>query len=438
LLLDVLSGGVRDIAQNLNADFVNMGVNVTEIEDNRKPLILSAEINLGTGVIVIHTSETIDVTPISLVDLTKIRLGNATADTTVALSAGTSRYQSKEHDAILLQDAVTGTAAVQAVDDPYFLTVTLTLTEVQRVAALVLSGTPGGDGGALFLDVDQDGVQDIATNKNEDSSVQVVETADTIVPVFTSAQLNYSTGELRITADEILDVTPASLAVLNKIFLTNPEVGGLNVVLDGSVPNHNRWVDASETTYATSTAQATEVEALTVQIMLSEQQRVAALEISGQPGGDSTAVSLTIDAGGLRDMAGNLIADTTGVSVAEIADLVHPTVASAAIDLNNGILRITASETIDTTPASNVKLPLLWLVNVSGSQEVTEINLDGYLPHYGTWRDAQLDYQQNATATTTPMDGLTVRVTLTEPQRAAAIARSGTPGGDGGALVLDS
>ena len=53
---------------------------ITEIADIIKPIVLSATINLDTGVIVITSSEIIDSTPISKIDPSKLRLSNTAGD----------------------------------------------------------------------------------------------------------------------------------------------------------------------------------------------------------------------------------------------------------------------------------------------------------------------------------------------------------------------
>ena len=80
---------------------------------------------------------------------------------------------------------LTGASHVQTWDGP---AITFTLTEVQRVAALAISGVDGGNGGAIKLDLDAAAVYDMAgdTNPNAEqdattTGLVVGETADTKV-----------------------------------------------------------------------------------------------------------------------------------------------------------------------------------------------------------------------------------------------------------------
>jgi hypothetical protein len=82
-------------------------------------------------------SETVDVTPASKVDLSLIFISDLTGDHTVSMFGATINSVS---------------------DDP---TVTLTLTEAQRVAAIAISGVPGGDNDAVVLDVEPGSLTDI-------------------------------------------------------------------------------------------------------------------------------------------------------------------------------------------------------------------------------------------------------------------------------------
>ncbi|MCG2825327.1 MAG: Ig-like domain-containing protein, partial [Thermoplasmatales archaeon] len=139
---------------------------VTETADTTKPTVTSATLNYNTGVLVVTFSETIDA---SATVTTAFHLNDVTGTDDVTLSAAP--------------------AAVDAV------TLTFTLTEAQRVAAIAISGTAGGDGVAVVLDVDVLGITDMATNTNlvDDNNV-VTETADTTKPTFVSAVFTTDTN----------------------------------------------------------------------------------------------------------------------------------------------------------------------------------------------------------------------------------------------------
>ena len=173
----------------------------------------------------------------------------------------------------------------------------------------------------------------------------------------------------------------------------------------------------------------TAIDGESVTIQLSEPQRVAALQISGTPGGDASAVFLNISAGSIQDVAGNSNLDNMLVPVMESADIVVPTIERATIDYTTGVMHITASETLQTTPTGYVNLTELFIVDADGATSLT-VPLEGPLPNYGRWLDASLTQRQTSKAVVTAVDGVTITVTLTEPQRSAAIEISGAPGGN--------
>ena len=71
--------------------------------------------------------------------------------------------------------------------------------------------------------------------------------------------------------------------------------------------------------------------------------------------------------GGVHDIAQNLNAFDGSVAVAETRDSILPVLQSATLNYSTGIMRITASETIDATPHSKVDTSKFYLVNSVGS-----------------------------------------------------------------------
>jgi hypothetical protein len=86
------------------------------------------------------------------------------------------------------------------------------MTEAQRAAAVALSGTPGGDGTALFAHVQDDMLTGFGTQGNAlNGSVELSEIADTTPPTLTLTALDLSTGVLTLTGSETIDATPSNL-----------------------------------------------------------------------------------------------------------------------------------------------------------------------------------------------------------------------------------
>ena len=113
-----------------------LGIGVSaQVTTNRTtaPTASSSTLDYNDGTLVITFSEKIDA---STVNLSKIHLNNVTGTNNVTLTGATA-------------GTTDGT------------TLTITLTEAQRLAVLALSGVAGGDGGAVFLDMDAAAIADM-------------------------------------------------------------------------------------------------------------------------------------------------------------------------------------------------------------------------------------------------------------------------------------
>ena len=125
VVLDADEGALFDIAGNSILD--TQGIQVEEVADTTPPTLTNAALNYSTGILVIETSETIDATPADdNIALEKIFVSNVAGQEDISLQG----------------------AQVVAVDA---LALTITLTELQRVTAIAISSTPGGDGTRVQL-----------------------------------------------------------------------------------------------------------------------------------------------------------------------------------------------------------------------------------------------------------------------------------------------
>ena len=101
------------------------------------------------------------------------------------------------------------------------LSITIELSELQRISALKESGTKGGDGLATYFSAVSNGFQDIAENKMLTQNIIITEFDDVIIPKVRYAALNYSTGVLEITSSEYIDVNPDTNVNLDNIFISD-------------------------------------------------------------------------------------------------------------------------------------------------------------------------------------------------------------------------
>ena len=122
--------------------------------------------------------------------------------------------------------------------------------------------------------------------------VPISETADFIIPNITTSTLFLSNGSLVLFFSEIIDITPQSYVNLSKISLVNESgVAGNRVNVAG--------------------ATILSLDGTKMELLLSEVQRIRAIELSAQtPGEDNSGLALDVSAGAIRDRAQNLNADT--------------------------------------------------------------------------------------------------------------------------------
>ena len=389
-LLDASIGALRDVAGNLN--LVTSGLVCREIADTTKPTMSSGTIDFSDGTMILTFNEIADATPTTHLDGALLRLSNNAGDTT-------STSQSPplvNENSVLLSGATVAT-------QPDSLTLTIVLTEQQRTESIALSSTAGGDNSVLVIDVAAGAARDVSTNLIATATgITLTETADSTVPTITSSLLNYSTGILIVTADEFIDTASNHAEVdVDKLYLSDTS-GALGIHLTGSTHLPTGF----------NTHQVT--------IKLTELQRVTAIAISSTPGGDGGAVVLDCQASAFEDVANNPTLQQHGISVTEIEDTIDPNLLSATLNLTDvghndegaSFLRITADETIDTT---HVDLTKLFVVDQTGDSSLA---LTG--------------------AAILPADGLVFTIVLTEVQRVFCLERSGEPGGDNVAILLDA
>ncbi|MCX9026388.1 MAG: hypothetical protein OIN85_09875 [Candidatus Methanoperedens sp.] len=227
------------------------------------------------------------------------------------------------------------------------------------------------------------------TNTSSTPSVSYVAASGTVKDV-SPAKNEVKDGSTANASDKVPPTFTAARTALNTIVLTFSEP-----------------VDAADTATAAWTVGGATVNSVTDPAS----SITLTITTTGLTSTNSTpAVSYVAASGTVKDVsaAQNEVADG---ATAIASDYVKPTVTSATLNYDTGVLNITFSETIyaDLTNASKFHLD-----NISGTNDV---NLTD--------------------ATTTVTNGTILSFTLTEEQRAAAFNISGMNGGDGGAIVLD-
>jgi hypothetical protein len=141
VLCTVKAGAVKDVAGNDN--LIASDMTVSEHDDLLFPSLLSAEMFMGNGTLIVTMDEYIDLTETGTkVKFQHMYIGNFTGDRSYTTLAGSTAV---------------------AVDDYH---VTITVPEAVRVKAIESSQTQGGDGHAGYYVMDAGAVVDVAQNPN--------------------------------------------------------------------------------------------------------------------------------------------------------------------------------------------------------------------------------------------------------------------------------
>ena len=227
-------------------------------------------------------SETIDVTPPSLVNLSQIYVVDETGDRSLP-------------NAILLDGA-----QINITDDSPI--VTIKMTETQRVNAIMISGTPGGDDTPARLDVAAPTVRDIAglTNKIDILfNLTIFELPDLIRPTILSVLVDYNTGTIAIACNEQV---PDQGIFIGNMSISDNRYGNIS---DFPLGGDTRYGNAIQLMQG-------EIDLLSknfdfVNITMTEVQRVGAIKLSNTPGGDGTSAFLVLHPGAINDVSFNKI-----------------------------------------------------------------------------------------------------------------------------------
>ena len=353
-------------------------------------------------------SETIDLTPLSLVNTSCFVLSEDGSNTPIVVLHGATALGSD------------GTS------------LTIQMSEAHRVAAVLASGTPGGDGSGVKLNILKGGVRDISTLENlVQANLTLTEVADVRSPQLISQAINYDSGILTLTFSETMDVTPSTKVRPTSVFI-------------GQTSN---LADAVQLTEATATTTDSGI----IKFELTESQRSAAIKFSAfvayySQTASNPAVLRINGTSSFEDLSGNVFnadQNLVAVNLDEIQDSTPPFVLSCSLNYSTGSLEITFSEIVNFDERAsadgivNGKLHLdeIFLSNVSG----ISIASKGTYYHDRAHDHVQL-YSVDRPATFVngnDNEGQVAILLLTEEQRILAQSLSGVAGGDGGQIFIN-
>ena len=258
----VIPDAFQDIGQVRNG--LNESVTITEIADSVPPTLASGSISLSYGHLTIVASETMELSPFSVekFDISRFHLSNAIGLQNTSLNGSTVIYTNQDSTQVVVE-----------------------LAEAQRVSAIQMSSTSGGDGTPLVLEAADNSFTDIGQLKNAESTNTVLsESADIIKPSITNATLSYGLGTLVLLASETILLSSQSKVNFTAIIIRN---------------------DANDPGIRLTGADVNEINDLSITINLLETQRIPLLYLSGVPGGDGTPVIIDFESGAFQDIALN-------------------------------------------------------------------------------------------------------------------------------------
>lgn len=365
-VLDLRFGSIRDLSGSYLQETIGLSKNtIDEAFDTISPAIESIDLYLDVGKIVLHVSEAVNAKNASNVDLEKARIVDIPSDTS--------------------SNAISLAGATVEEGDAVFLVVRL--NETQRVAALQLSGSPGGDGSVALVDMDLSFFSDIGlVPVRETIGFAVNEIEDKGMPLIESVSIDYGAYEVVVHANETINAGSVDLSKISAVG------GGLNF----------------------DSADVVDADGAFIKLTMTEEQHVKAIQLSGTKGGDSSALEILLEEGALVDMVPNPSSEASIVAE-ELEDLAQPQLESAHLSYSTGKLVLKASETLDIRSENLVDFANLFIVNNPGDESVSLVG-----------------------ATVETGISMNLNIYLTEEQRVDAIVISGSAGGDNVAVSLDA
>ena len=324
----------------LVASYFSNSVPIIGVDLTFGPVLTSATFDEGTGILETVFSDTVDVTPSHLIDLSKMTVGDF-------------------GQSVSLAGATLNTEADSAV-----LSIELTEDQGRSVATMA----------SPRLDISGSAVTDTSGNPIDSTSDNIIAITDDVAPEVVSVTLNEETGILEITFSDRVDVTPA--------FMVYP--GGMTVS------------DSGQSVSLAGATLRTEADSAVISIELTEGQRqsVAAL----------ASPMLGIDHYSIMDTEGNPIESSSGNAVAinnasEILTVTSIERSDPAVETTSAqtlVFEVTFSEDVTGVDLSDFALSS----GGTGTGSVTNLTGSGsqYLVNVSATRDGtyNLDVTQDS------------------------------------------
>ena len=389
IIFDAESMSVLDLSGNFGIESNN--ITAIEIQDTNPPVILQATINFNTGQILVLASEILDTSEADRYNTSKIIIANnsnlpclferTVQDNNFSTSSLPNVTEGYTKCIVLSQSKVSSETRIDA---------SITMSEEERYAALRMSAVPGGDGTPLYLRLYPGAFSDVSRSpcayaELHNETLTII--PDTTPPILKNALIDYSTGIITLSFNETIDSRKDTNFNFSNALLVNDKDEKLSIIAS--------IVSSAESVNFTFT--------------ITEKVRARAIRYSGTPGGDGNSILLDLIKAFVLDAAGNANLKTTNVKVTEIPDTVPPSIKSASLNYQNGIFSFNATETIDSTPYTQIDYSKVFISNTSQLGTVLK-SLKG--------------------SSSENMDVVNIFSQILEATRAEIIPFSGTKGGD--------
>ena len=208
--------------------------------------------------------------------------------------------------------------------------ITMTLTSAQRTAAAGYAD--------LHVRLASDAIRDLWSNQLLTVTKTVSTTNDTTAPTLSSAALDEGTGILTLTFSETVDVSSAT-------------DGARFEIRDGASATDNL---AGEAVLSTAEIQSGQSDGTAFKFALNETSRQAVIALSDP--------HMYIAAGAITDTAtptaNSIAAKVAGTDISQTFDDDAPSVSSADVHEDTGVLTATFSETVDVSSADGAKFEI--------------------------------------------------------------------------------
>ena len=324
----------------LVASYSSNSVPIIGVDLTFGPVLTSATFDEGTGILETVFSDTVDVTPSHLIDLSKMTVGDFGQSV-----------------------SLTG-AALMTETDSAVLSIELTEDQGRSVATMA----------SPRLDISGSAVTDTSGNPIDSTSDNIIAITDDVAPEVVSVTLNEETGILEITFSDRVDVTPA--------FMVYP--GGMTVS------------DSGQSVSLAGATLRTEADSAVISIELTEGQRQSVAALAFPMLGIDHYSIIDTESNPIESSSGNAVAINNASEILTVTSIERSDPAVETTSAQTLVFEVTFSEDVTGVDAGDFALSS----GGTGTGSVTNLAGSGsqYLVSVSATRDGtyNLDVTQDS------------------------------------------